>query len=211
MTEIDAGWGSQTLPIGSHVCSYCSGEEALRDSLAFLRVGLDREGEVCVLFADTSRQPVLLEWLAEGYPGDLASRIEDGRLVLIAGAPTIDLLVARIVERLDTAVAGGCRIIRFLGFIAWVMAGWPSDDELLEFEARVNEVVTRYPAVIVCTYAIPALAGPTLIYGGLQTHPLVGVDQGRVVANPMALPVADVLDGITRRARRASRTGCQVP
>lgn len=199
MTELDLGWGSQTLPIGSHVCSYYSGDATLRESLAFLRVGLDRAEDFCVLFADTSRHPGLLGWLAEGYAGDLAARIDEGKLALIGGAPTLDLLVSEIAGRLDAALAAGRTVIRFLGFIGWAMPGWPGDEELLEFEARVNEVVTRYPAVIICTYAIPSLAGPTLIYGGLQTHRLVAVDQGPFLENPHYLAVPEYMERLARR------------
>ncbi len=200
-TEIGVGWGSETLPIGSHVCCYYSGEDSLRDTLAFLRVGLDRPGEFCVLFADTSRHAGLLAWLADGYAGDAAERVAEGKLALIGGAPELEQLVGRIAARLDEAVAAGHTVIRFLGFIGWGMPGWPSDRDLLEFEARVNDVVTAYPAVIICTYAIPALAGPTLIYGGLQTHPLVAIDQGRFVPNPLAMPPGDFIDALDGHER----------
>jgi hypothetical protein len=199
-TEIGVGWGSETLPIGSHVCCYYSGDGPLRDTLAFLRVGLDRPGEFCVLFADISRHAGLLEWLAVGYAGNVAERISEGKLALIGGAPGLEQLVAQIAARLDGAVDAGHTVIRFLGFIGWGMPGWPSDHDLLEFEARVNEVVTAYPAVIICTYAIPALAGPTLIYGGLQTHPLVAIDHGRIVSNPLAVPPADFIGDLDGRA-----------
>ncbi len=187
-TEIEVGWGSETLPIGSHVCCYYSGEDSLRNTLAFLRVGLDSPGEFCVLFADTTRHAGLLEWLATGYAGDVDARIAEGKLATLGGAPELEQLVAGIAARLDEAIAAGHTVIRFLGFIGWGLPDWPSDRDLLDFEARVNDVVTSYPAVIICTYAIPALAGPTLIYGGLQTHPLVAIDQGRFVPNALGVP-----------------------
>jgi hypothetical protein len=92
----------------------------------------------------------------------------------------MDLLLASIAKRLDQAMVDGYRVIRFLGFIAWGAPSWPDDSTLLDFEATVNEVVTGYPAVIICTYGVPSLAGPSLIYGGLQTHPHVFLD-GHIV------------------------------
>ena len=47
----------------------------------------------------------------------------------------------------------------------------PDEASLLEFERRVNDVVTAYPAAIICTYGVSHLTGASLIYGGLQTHP----------------------------------------
>ena len=130
------GWLSESLPIGSHVCCYYADEDSLREMLGFLRVGLLEDGVVNVIFADESRFGHLLQWLGEGYPGDLVADREQGRLVLIGGQPTLDGLVRSITGHLDAAVAGGCRLIRFLGFIGWGRPGWPDDRELLEFESR---------------------------------------------------------------------------
>lgn len=192
-TRIDTGWNGETLALGSHVCYYYSGDAALRESLVFIRTGLDRPQEVGILFADRSRFPGLLEWLGEGYDGDLEERVREGKLMTIPGAPAVSDIVADIGAKLDAAVAAGYRVIRFLGFIGWEMAGWPGERELLEFESRVNDVVTQYPAVIVCTYGIPRLAGPSLIYGGLQTHPLTVIDGGPVLPNPHYLGTAEFI------------------
>ena len=180
---VDLGWNGDTLPVGSHVCWYYAGEEQLKQALRFLEVGLSRPGEVCVLFADSSRLPSLLEWLAEGADEHLPALVDAGKLVLIAGAPTREAIVMEITERLDRALADGYQLIRFLGLIGWGSPGWPADCDLLEFEAGVNEVVGAYPAVTVCMHDVPLLSGPSLIYGGLQAHPyaLLG---GRLTENP---------------------------
>ncbi|MEP7104796.1 MAG: MEDS domain-containing protein, partial [Chloroflexota bacterium] len=104
------------------------------------------------------------------------------------GAPTVAGLLETIGGRLERAVAEGYRVIRFLGFIAWDSPGWPDEAALLDFESQVNEVVTAYPAVIVCTYGVPTLAGTGLIYGGLLTHP-ISIIRGRVIRDsPFYVP-----------------------
>jgi hypothetical protein len=194
---VDLGWNGETLPVGSHVCWYYSGEEQLKDTLRFLRIGLSRPGELCVLFADSGRLSLLLDWLGEGADVDVPALVDTGKVALIAGSPTREAMVKEIGDRLDGAMTQGYRLIRFLGFIGWGSPGWPGDRELLEFEAGVNEVVSAYPAVIVCTYGVPVLSGPSLIYGGLQTHPyaLVG---GRLVQNPYFLEPADFIRTLDR-------------
>jgi MEDS: MEthanogen/methylotroph, DcmR Sensory domain len=177
---IELGFGGESMPIGSHVCWYYSGEEQLRETLGFLRLGLQRRDNFCVLFADHSRFEVLLQWLGSDMDEDPGGFLDRGQLVLIGGAPTTPELLAKIGARLDVAVALGYQVIRFLGFIAWGAPGWPDDEALLDFESQVNGVVTSYPAVIVCTYDVPILPGPTLIYGGLRSHPVAVLD-GRVV------------------------------
>ncbi len=193
MSEIraDLGFGDESLPAGSHVCWYYSGEDQLRETPGFIRLGLERDGEFCALFADESRFDELLSWLAEGLREDPRELIARGRLALIGGAPTMAGLLEGIGSRLDRAIQDGYRLIRFLGFIAWGSPGWPDEATLLEFESRVNQVVTAYPAVIVCTYGVPTLAGPRLIYGGLLAHPIT-IIQGRVVRDsPFYAPPAD--------------------
>ena len=174
--SVTVGWSEEALPLGTHVCFYYSDEPSQRMTLDFLRIGLDAPREFCVIFADESRQQELSGWLQEGYEGSVSE--------LIGGAPTLDGLITKIGSRLQQAVAEGHTVIRFLGFIAWGEPGWPDEVTLLEFESRVNQVVTDFPAVIVCTYGVPRLEGSQLIYGGLQTHPVVVLNRKLVTDNP---------------------------
>ena len=183
--RVSVGWSADSLPIGTHACFYYSDEPSLQRTLDFIRVGLDSDREFCVIFADESRHEGLLRWLQDGYDGSVPDRLASGRLATIGGAPTIDELIAKIGARLDLAMQTGSEVIRFLGFIAWGQPGWPDEASLLEFESAVNNVVTAYPAVIVCTYGVPTLEGTQLIYGGLQTHPVVFLNDKAISGNPL--------------------------
>jgi hypothetical protein len=185
--HVSLGWVERQIPVGTHMCFYYSDDQGLKETLSFIRVGLDEPETCCVIFADTSRHSGLLGWLAEGYEGSVDAHVESNRLMVIGGAPTTDELVASIGGRLDEAMAGGTKVIRFLGFIGWGKPGWPDEKSLLEFERKVNEVVTAYPAVIICTYGVPHLPGSSLIYGGLQTHPVTMIGD-EIRANPHYRP-----------------------
>lgn len=181
---VPLGWGDESLPIGSHVCAFHSDDEHLRRTMAFLRAGFDRPDDFGVLFADRSRFEPLLGRLQEGYEGSVTSLIDRRKLALIDGAPRVDLLVERIGQRLDQAMRDGYAIIRFLGFIGWNQPGWPDLDALVEFEYRVNEIISAYPAVIICTYDVLRLPGRSLIDGGLRAHPITILDNRVVRHNP---------------------------
>ena len=185
---ISLGWDPGTVALHTHACYYYSDEPTLRRSLQFIRDGLDVADDLCVIFADASRFDELKAWLQEPYDGDINALEASGKLAMIGGAPTMEALLARIGGRLDQGMAAGYSVIRFLGFIAWGEPGWPEDDTLLEFESKVNDVVTSYPAVIVCTYGVPKLGGNHLIYGGLQTHPTIWLDDRTVSDNPFYVP-----------------------
>lgn len=173
MEEVSLGWSKGSVPLHTHACFYYSDDPTLRQTLSFLRVGLDEPGTFNVIFADTSRHQQLLDWLQDGYPRQLADVMADRRLAVIGGAPTRELLLSQIAAELDDAMGRGARLIRFLGFIAWGQPGWPDEDELLDFESQVNDAVMAYPAVIICTYGVPKLSGRQLVEGGLTTHPMV--------------------------------------
>lgn len=188
MDALTLGWSEDALPVGSHVCYFYSGDDTLKRTLSFVRAGLDQPGEVGVIFADASRFEGLLAWLQEGYPGDVQEHVRSRKLLLIGGAPDLRSLLSGIGGELDRAMADGAKAFRFLGFIAWGQPGWPDDRTILEFEARVNDVVMAYPAVIICTYGVPTLGGPRLVHGGMQTHPIVMIADTTVAPNPFYVP-----------------------
>jgi MEDS: MEthanogen/methylotroph, DcmR Sensory domain/Putative zinc-finger len=181
---VTLGWNDESLPLGSHVCVFHSDEAALKQTMAFLRAGLDQSAAFGVIFADRSRFDPLVDWLQEGYQGSVRSLIDRGKLALIDGAPRSEELLQRIGQRLDQAMDEGFSVIRFLGFIGWDQAGWPDPASLVEFERRVNKVAKVYPAVIVCTYDVLRLAGPNLIDGGLGAHRITVLGDRIVRNNP---------------------------
>jgi hypothetical protein len=187
LRQVSLGWVDRDIPVGTHMCFYYSDDQGLKETLSFIRAGLDEPQTCCVIFADVSRLESLLGWLAEGYEGSLEPLLESNKLMVIGGAATTTELVASIGGRLDDAMADGYRLIRFLGFIGWGKPGWPDEAGLLEFERRVNQVVTSYPAAIICTYGVPHLPGSSLIYGGLQTHPVTMIGD-EIRTNPHYRP-----------------------
>jgi len=70
---------------------------------------------------------------------------------------------------------------------------------LLEFESTVNQVVTAYPAVIICTYGVPKLPGTSLIYGGLKTHSLAAFEGAPFEANPFYVPPDVYMERLPKR------------
>jgi hypothetical protein len=167
---VPLGLRDEWLPVGSHACTFHSDDERLRQTMAFLRAGFDQPADFGVLFAYRSRFDL---WSAGfGYDGSIESLIDRGKLALIDGAPRVENLMERIGQRLDQAVRDGYGIIRFLGFIGWNQPGWPDLASLVEFENRINEIVSAYPAVVICTYDLLGLPGRSLIDGGLRARPI---------------------------------------
>ena len=181
---VSLGWRSESLPVGSHVCAFHSGDEQLKEMMGFIRTGLDEAATFGVVFGDRGRFNTLLGWLRDGYNGPLDSLLKRGKMALIEAAPRVEQLEEQIGERLDRAMREGYDTIRFLGFIGWNQPGWPDLDALVEFESKVNQVVRAYPAVIVCTYDMLRLPGLSLVRGGLQQHPITVLGTQLLENNP---------------------------
>jgi hypothetical protein len=185
VAEVTLGWSNEAVPLHTHACFYYTDEPTLKQTLTFVRTGLDEARTFNVIFADVSRHRELLAWLQEGYEGEVNDALEERRLAVVGGATTREGLLSSIAAELDAAIARGARLIRFLGFIAWGAGGWPDEDELLEFESQVNQAVMAYPAVIICTYGVPRLTGRQLIEGGLGTHPVVFLNGRTLQGSPL--------------------------
>jgi len=83
----------------------------------------------------------------------------------------------------------------------WVPDGQSHIDDLIEFEARVNDVWCRHDDAVICTYRLSKFSGDAVI-DIMRTHPLVIVG-GILQHNPFFVPPGEFLREI--RARRAGR------
>lgn len=161
--QIPLGWSGQTVPLHSYVAFYYSDDSAISQSLAFLRVGLREPGTFCAMLSDRSRHQYMKEQFQAMYEGDLDELIRAGKLALVGESPTFEDLAYSMVSRMDRALKEGYVRIRALGFVAWGQPGWPDISALKRCEAEVNRVAAAYPAVIVCTYNVPKLAGGVIV------------------------------------------------
>jgi len=186
------GFIDRSVAVPSHICLFYYDDTELRESLSFVTLGLDDPAEATVLFGSHRRLEQVLGYLATDHGRDVQADIREGRITLVEGAPTGADTLANIGRAMDHVTQRGATLVRFLGFIGWGESGWPGHDELLRFEATVNEAVANYPAIAICTYNANRLPGPLLIFGGIETHPLTIL--GHTVAeNPHYVPPKEFL------------------
>lgn len=187
------GFGELNVDVPTHICLFYSDDNELRQRLEFLALALNDPNEVAVLFGGRPRLDEILGYLAKDHGRNTSADLKEGRIVLIEGDPDVAKILPKIAAVLDAAVARGAKLIRFLGFIGWGDAAWPSNVDLLEFEAKVNAAVLNYPAIIVCTYNTTQLPGSVLIFGGIETHPITILGT-TLCRNPHYVPYDQYLD-----------------
>jgi hypothetical protein len=87
--------------------------------------------------------------------------------------------------------------VRIMGDMGWIFSEVPGASEILEYEAEVNEVLSRNRQPAVCVYDIAQLSG-TMMMDLLRTHPLTLIG-GVVQENPFYIPAEEMLRELKSR------------
>ena len=95
---------------------------------------------------------------------------------------------------------GGYKRLRIMGNMAWALHGGASQPEkLIEYEAEVNDVLSRNRQPAVCVYDVAKLSG-AMMMDLLRTHPLTIIG-GVVQENPFYTPPAKMLRELRDRGQ----------
>ena len=135
-------------------------------------------GHPIVYICDTVPRETFREKLrAEGFDPAALEAAGDLRLLtapetyLLTGGFTADAMVALIEAAiLDTRAAGhGSAMIS--GEMTWYFTGAPGVDQIIDYEARLNGLMSRYPGItIVCSYDLRRFGG-AMVVDSLTAHP----------------------------------------
>jgi hypothetical protein len=193
------GFFDRSVPAGSHICVFYS-DPATRDEVVmpFLAQGL-RTGEKCVcVLASLGPQEVLARL---GHHVDLDLSVERGQLKLATPADAYlptgkfvpDDMFSFWKETAMAAEAADYGIARAVGEMPRELDA-DGRRQFIRYEARLTELITDLPALILCLYDL-RLSGGEVLMDVLRTHPMVVVD-GMIHDNPYYVP-PDTLLGVT--------------
>jgi hypothetical protein len=169
-TRISLGLRDERAEVGDHIAYFWENDREFCEGVRFLEVGLDGN-DFCVIFGhDKGNERVRKTLQTNGY--NLARLEREERLVTLGGHPDADQMLANIGAVFAAAVARGATLIRLLGNIGWGHDGWPAEQYILEFEAKVTGAAKMFPSVIVCMYDVGALPGSVVLHGAFETHPI---------------------------------------
>jgi hypothetical protein len=106
-------------------------------------------------------------------------------------------MLSEIGGAFQKAIDAGAGLVRLLGNIGWGHDGWPTELDILEFEALVTVACKHFPCMVVCVYDVRQLSGRIMIHGAYETRPLTVC--GNVLReNPHCVPLDDFLARIDR-------------
>ena len=149
---------------------------------------LNAGAPVIYLQHSTSSEQLMQRLHAEGQPLD--KLIARGLLRVLPPSQTYLLPgrfdAQRMLDFLETAIlavleAGHKRVL-MTGEMTWSLKGTPGAEEMATYEAELNPLVDKYPAVtIVCQYDLKRFSGD-IILDALLTHPSILVARGKGLA-----------------------------
>jgi len=184
--RVRLGINDEYAAAGDHIGYFWESDQDFDRGVGFLAVGLTGRDASFVFGYDEANDKVLASLRKRGL--DVDGLIAAERLVVLGGSESGERMMAEIGGAFQKALQGGAPTLRLLGNLGWGRAHWPSDDAILEFEAKVTEAARQFPCVIVCMYDVHALSGRVLLKGGFQTHPLTVYD-AELKKNPNYIPV----------------------
>lgn len=189
-TSMAMGLPGVNLAPGDHICAFYRGSVE-RDAILvpYLREGL-RAGDKCICVTDDPIDDGLIRALAaeRTTDPDLAcgylEPLHSGSTYLLDGFFAIE----RMIGFWESAVGGavereGFGFVRAVGEMTWALRGLPGAEDLLAYEARLNDFLPRYPQVVLCLYDLGRFSDGAILVEILRTHPAVLIS-GQLMDNP---------------------------
>ncbi|WP_119156679.1 MEDS domain-containing protein [Caldimonas tepidiphila] len=189
----------------NHVCAFFDSRQEEYEILApFSKDGLEN-GEKAIHIVDPARIQEHLQQLKE-HGIDSHGCHSCGQLDVLSwddvylsdGTFNQDRMVGAIDSVLEAGRAAGFPKVRLWANMGWTLKGCPGTDEVMEFESRVNEVLSRSRQLAICVYDMSKISG-ALMMDILRSHPLTLI--GNVIhENPFYTPPEQLVQEL--RARR---------
>ena len=216
-----------TLGATRHVCAFFDDDdEEYRVLLPFIKDGFECGDKAIHVVNPHQREDHLVRLAATGI--DVAAAEKRGqfelRLTTDTYLPDGRFAQARMLSTFEqlagSAVSDGFPRSRIICRMDWAAENRALVDNVIEFEARVNDIWRRHDDAVICTYHLWQFTGDAVI-DIMRTHPMV-ILGGLLQHNPFFVPpeqfvasfrraageagVAEPRDGVTWRRHWSRRT-----
>jgi len=193
----------------NHVCAFFNTiDEEHRVLGSFYKDGFDR-GEKATHIVDSENREWYLNRLAEAGI-NVQEMMDTGQLEVLPWTDMYvrdhrfdqDAMLATVEKLIQSGAAAGYSRTKLVGHhMDWLFSDKPAVNNLLEYEARLNHVLSKYDAPVICNYDLSKV-GASVAMDIMRTHPLVIVG-GLLRENPFFVPPDQFLNEI--RERRSAR------
>ncbi|HTQ04225.1 MAG TPA: MEDS domain-containing protein [Polyangiaceae bacterium] len=181
-----------------HACAFVSGPSEERELIdPFFVEGMQR-GEKAVYIVDPERRLEDERRLAAHTPARELLDVKSWHEAhLKGGSFDQDRMMAALDAMLREHAESGRPPMRLVGQMGWVFSSPPGIEQLVAYEASVNEVLNRGKTPTICVYDVRRLSG-SMIMDLLRAHPLA-VMNGVLQENPFYTPAEELLRDLRER------------
>lgn len=181
-----------------HACAFVGGPSEERELIdPFIIEGMQR-GEKGVYIVDPEerhRHAARLETHAPS--GELLDVTTWNEAHLKGGSFDQDRMMAALEEMIRAHAETGRPPMRLVGQMGWVFSSPPGIEQLVAYEASVNDVLNRGKTPTICVYDVRRLSG-SMMMDLLRAHPLA-VMNGVLQENPFYTPAEQMLRDLKER------------
>jgi MEDS: MEthanogen/methylotroph, DcmR Sensory domain len=198
-------FGAVNLGEHRHICAFFNTmDEEHRVLGSFYRDGFDR-GEKATHIVDAEHRDLYLKRLAEDGI-DVNKMIDTGQLEVLPWTDMYvrdhrfdqDAMLASVEELIRSGARAGYTHSKLVGHhMDWVFVDKPAINNLLEYEARLNHLLSKYSAPVICNYDLTRVSASVAI-DIIRTHPVVIIG-GLLRENPFFVPPDKFLEEMRKR------------
>jgi hypothetical protein len=182
-----------------HVCAFFNDlDEEHRVLRSFFKDGFDR-GESATHIVEADKREDYLRRLAETGI-NVQDMMDAGQLKVLPWTDMYvrdhrfdqDAMLASVEELIQSGASAGYPGTRLVGHhMDWLFLDQQAVDNLVEYEARLNHVLSKYPAPVICNYDLSKFSA-SVAMDIMRTHPLVIIG-GLLRENPFFVPPDEFL------------------
>ena len=191
-----------------HICAFFNDlDEQHRVLRSFIKEGFEQGDKAFHIVAPELRADHLRRLAEAGI--DVDGALGTGQLELRGWRDAYlrddrfdqDGMLALIEEVLQSGSAAGYPLTRFVSRVEWALVDKAGIDNWLEYETRVNLVVSQHDDPVICTYDLSKFSASTVV-DVMRTHPVVIIG-GVLQENPFFVPPDQFLLELRERPRSA--------
>lgn len=172
----------KNLSPGNHLCFIYKTEEENRAIITpFIRYGLEK-GEKVLYIVDARTEQDLIYYLnQQGLR--TSDYISSGQLIVLNSSDIYfqqgkfdpDSVIGLWKKETDKALKEGYKALRVTGKASWVLRNIAGSERLMEYEAKLNQLLPEIRAICLCQYDMRIFEPETLL-DVLSTHPVAVVN-----------------------------------
>ena len=199
----------EEIPHAGHICAFFDSRREKYDILApYMAEGIENGDRIINVVDAKEREPHVRALTDANVP--VTAAIDRGQFHLLSAEETylkegaVDLsgMLTLLRDALETAEREG-RSVRTCGEMNWIGRSNMPTEEVMAYEARVNDFVPTFQCTLVCVYDIAQMRSG-LVADILATHPMAIIN-GRLRPNPLYIEPDAFIRMLEQRRKGASQ------